>query len=239
MDPIRPMTKRERKEARRLEKMAMESSGGGSNLLKWVIIAGGSAIFLLFFGFMVFLIKQNQNKPIVLSSAGQVKGAENAKVNLVEFGDLQCPACKAYEPFIRSAMKDFEGKIQFTFKHFPLSGHQNAMLAAQVAEAAGMQGKFWEMHDWLYDNQDSWAALPGGEAKEAMVAYATELKLDLDKFNKDIDSAEVKERIMNQQNEGIEVGVSATPTFFINNKKIDSQPQNYEDFKKIIEGYAK
>jgi protein-disulfide isomerase len=235
MDQNRPMTKQERKDARRLERLAQNASGNSSNLLKWGIIIGGSALFLLFFGFLVFLIKQNQNKPITLSSSGWTKGAETASLSLVEFGDLQCPACRAYEPFVRNAMKDYDGKLKFTFKHFPLSGHLNAMLAAKVVEAAGLQGKFWEMHDWLYDNQELWAPLTGAEAKEKMTEQAKKLSLDIERFNKDIDSPEVTAKIESQQNEGIEVGVSATPTFFINNKKIESNPQSYEDFKKVIE----
>jgi protein-disulfide isomerase len=239
MDQNRPMTKQERKQARRLERLAQESSGKGSNFLQWIIILGGSLLFVLFFGLLVFLIKQNQNKPVVLSSAGFTKGAETAAVHLVEFGDFQCPACRAYEPFVRTVMKDFDGKVKFTYKHFPLSGHANAVLAAKAAEAAGAQGKFWEMHDWLFDNQDLWAALTGADAREKFTEVAGNLKLDLDRFNKDLDNTKLAEKITSQQNEGVEAGVNSTPTFFINNKKVDKNPSDYDGFKKLLEAQIK
>jgi len=233
MDENRTMTKRERKEARRLEKLANGSSAGGSNIFKWILLIGGCAIFIAAFGFIVFLIKQDQNKPITLASTGYVRGSGG--VTLVEFGDLQCPACKAYEPFVRQLSKDFKGKMKLVYKNFPLlSVHPNALLAAEAAVSAGNQGKFWEMHDWLYDNQDSWAGLTAADAKAKMVSEAKDLKLSMDQFNKDIDSSKTKDTVMATENEGVEIGVSATPTFYLDNKKIENNPQNYDDFKKLV-----
>lgn len=229
------MTKRERQEARRLEKLATGGKSGGSDILKWIILIGGFAIFIAAFGFIVFLIKQDQSKPITLSPTGYVRGASNAKVTLVEFGDLQCPACKAYEPFVRQLSHDFKGKMKLVYKNFPLTSvHPNALLAAEAAVSAGNQGKFWEMHDWLYDNQDSWAELSGPDAKTKITDAAKSLKLNMVQFELDINSGKTKDTVMKTENEGITVGVSATPTFYLDDKKIENNPQNYNDFKKLL-----
>lgn len=230
------LTKKERQEEKRREKMSSSLGGNSGNSAKWIIIVVASLIFLAFFGFIIYSIKQAKNKPVELSSAGWVKGSESAKVKLTEFGDLQCPACKVYEPIVRKLMKDYDGKISLTFKHFPLtSAHPNALLAARAAEAAGAQDKFWQMHDWLYDNQEAWSPLAAGAAKEKITEGAKKLGLDMAKFNKDIDSDELESKIIAEQSEGIDLGVSATPTFYLNNKKLDPTPSTYEDFKKLID----
>ncbi len=236
MDQNRPMTKRERQEARRLEKIAQGAATAGSDTAKWLILGVGVAIFLIFFGFLIFSIKQSKNKPVKISSAGFVRGASSASATLVEYGDLQCPACKVYEPFVRQALKDFDGKLKLIYKNFPLTSvHPNAMLAAKAAVAAGNQGKFYLMHDWLYDNQDSWAPLSASDAKAKMVAAAKSMNLAMDQFNRDIDSSETEAKIAATQSEGISVGVASTPTFFLNNKKVENNPVTYGDFKKLIQ----
>lgn len=230
------MTKDEKKRQRQLERLANANSGG-SDMMKWIILSVAAIVFIAFFGTIIFLIKQNQNKPVELSSNGYVKGSGN--VTLVEFGDFQCPACKAYEPIVQQLSKEFKGKVKLVFKNFPLTSvHPNAMLAAKFAVAADNQGKFWEMHDWLYENQDSWAGLSGGDARSKMIAEAKKLKLDIDKLNKDIDSSETQGKISETQNEGIESGVAGTPTFFLDNKKIET-PASYEEFKKIVQAEVK
>ena len=234
MDENRPMTKRERQEARRLEKLANSGSGGSSNLIKWIILGGGSLLFVAAFLFIVFLIKQDQGKPIVLSAEGYSRGS--GKVTLVEVGDFQCPACRAYEPFVRNLSHDFSGKLKVHFKNFPLTSvHPNAMLAAKIAVAAGNQGKFWEMHDWLYDNQDSWAGLSGADAKAKILEQAKSMKLDINLLNMDIDNKKTEDTISKTQSEGIDAGVNATPTFYLDNKKIETNPQGYDDFKKLVQ----
>lgn len=212
----------------------MDKTSGNS--AKWIIIVAGTVIFLAFFGFIIFSIKESKKKPVVLSTAGWVRGGENAKVKITEFGDFQCPACKAYEPIVRQISKEFGGKVVVNFKHYPLTSvHKNALLGARAAEAAGAQGKFWEMHDWLYDNQESWGELPAAEAEAKIIAGAEKLKLDMDKFKEDLNSKTLENKILAQQNEGIELGVIATPTFYINNKKLDPTPQDFAQFKKIID----
>lgn len=238
MDETKTMTKKELKVLRRMERSQQETGGGDT--MKWIIMAVGSILFLAFFVFIVILIKQSKNKPVVISQAGWVRGKKDAKTTLVEFGDFQCPACRTAEPLVRQAMVDFDGKIKFNFKHFPLiSVHPNGMLAARAAEAAGVQNKFWEMHDWLYDNQDLWSGLSGSEAKQKLIDAAVELKLKADQFKKDIDSKAVSDKINETQSEAITLGVNSTPTFYLNNKKIETNPQNYGEFKKLIQDSLK
>lgn len=233
MDENRQMTKDERKAARRLEKLDREKSGSSDSRMKAIILTIGSIIFIACFVFLIVLIKQDQNKPVVLSSDGWVRGS--GTVTLTEFGDFQCPACKAYEPIVRNLSKDFKGKMKLQFKHFPLiSVHPNALLAARAAEAAGVQNKFWEMHDMLYDTQETWSSLTNTEATNKFESFAKELGLDAAKFKKDLASVALQEKIGNMQNEGVEIGVNATPTFFLNNKKLET-PTDYEAFKKVIQ----
>lgn len=231
-----PMTKREFKARRKIERHESAQHGNNSsNLAKWIIIAVGSALFLAFFAYIIFSIKQSKNKPFVISNTGWVRGNPNAKTTLVEFSDFQCPACQRYEPLVEQVLKDFNGQMKLIYKHFPLTSvHKNAMLAAQASEAAGNQGKFWEMHDLLFEKHDEWAELDNSGAKEKFILYAESLKLDMERFKADLDKKETADKVTQSQNEGINNGVNATPTFFLNNNKIEPNPGSYEEFKKII-----
>jgi protein-disulfide isomerase len=157
-------------------------------------------------------------------------------VQLVEFGDYQCPACAQAHPIVKKLTKEYEGKVTFVFRNFPLRQiHSNATPAAEAAEAAGEQGKFWEMHDMLYENQQNWSLLP--DPTSIFVQYATELKLDTDKFKKDMTADATDERIQQDQSDGYAVGVSGTPTFFVNGKP--QQQFDYDSLKTAIEAELK
>lgn len=239
MDEDRKLTKKEKKELRKLERLNSTTDEKRQNMIKWIILGLGSLIFLAGFIFLIVLTKQSQNKPVVIANDAYTKGDSSAKVLVVEYGDFQCPACKAYYPLVKQLLSDYKGKVKVTFKNFPLTSiHPNAMAAAKAAESAGLQGKFFEMHDILYEKQDEWAGLPASDASDKYVEYATSLKLDIDKFNKDRASSEVEKKISTHQDEGISLGVSGTPTFFVNGKKIDN-PQGIEDFKKIVDNELK
>lgn len=173
---------------------------------------------------------------VELTQTDHVRGAKEGKVTLVEFGDFQCPACGAYESIVRQVLADNKDTVKFSFRHFPLMQiHQNALLAAKASEAAALQGKFWEMHDILYDKQTEWSGAPG--AKELFKTYANTLDLDITKFSKDMDSAEVEAKILAELKEGTQLGIQGTPTFFVNGKKIDN-PGNLANFNKLIQEAA-
>lgn len=153
------------------------------------------------------------------------------KVVLMEFSDFQCPACKSYFPLVEELLTEEGNRVTFVYRHFPLPQHGNALPAARAAEAAGMQGKFWEMYQKLFPNQDSWAAATN--ATSIFRGYAEELGLDLTKFDLDFSASETKAKVLNDYKSGLNLKVEGTPTFYINGQKIPN-PANLEEFKQAI-----
>ena len=199
----------------------------------------GLIIFLIIVGFIFAAIKfsgdstPSQTLPIdAIVSSDRIKGNPIAKVILIEYSDFQCPAGAVYAPIVKQIAEDFQDKAVFAYRHFPLSQHKNAKLAALVSEAAGQQEKFWEIHDKIFENQKEWAENSSQKAEEIFIKLAEELKLDIDKFKNDLKSKELKEKIDNDLNSGIKANVNSTPTFFLNAEKI--QPGSYEEFKQVI-----
>jgi protein-disulfide isomerase len=141
-----------------------------------------------------------------------MKGSPNAKVTLVEFADYECPHCKRFQPVLRQILDEFHGEVKLYFKHYPLPQHTNARLAAEAAVAAQKQGKFWQFEDKLWVNQDS---LSPAE----MEKYAKESGLDVSKFRQDLDSKAVKERVQKDRVDGSTLGLSSTPTLYINGRE--------------------
>ena len=157
---------------------------------------------------------------------------DSATVTLVEFSDFQCPACGVYYPMVSQVVKDFTGKMNFVYRNFPLTDlHPNAQIAAQAAEAAGMQGKYWEMHDALFTKQSDWSA--SSSAQDIFTQYATTLGLNADQFKKDIDSDAVKNKVAEDVSDGNAIGINATPTFFLDGVKLDN-PATLSDFETLI-----
>ncbi|MEK7193079.1 MAG: thioredoxin domain-containing protein [Patescibacteria group bacterium] len=159
-------------------------------------------------------------------------GNPEATVSLVEYSDFQCPACGAYYPLIQTITEEFKDQVKFTYRNFPLRQiHINADLAARSAEAAGLQGKFWEMHDLLFENQSDWST--SSEVGSLIDGYAKEIGLDLAQFKSDVESKEVADKVEKDYQSGVASKVSGTPTFFLNGKKIEN-PQSYDQFKAVI-----
>ena len=190
---------------------------------KFLIGIGIITAILLIAG--VFFFSKNQPPPensnqtidqnTVLANATHTIGDQNAPLNVVEFGDFQCPACAQAEPILKKVLGQNGEKIYFVFRHYPLSTHKNARIAAQAAETAGIQGKFWEMHDLIYENQKEWS--DSTDAEEILVQYAEQIGLNKSKFKDDIDKT--TGLINDDYALGNKVGVKSTPTFFINGKK--------------------
>lgn len=161
-------------------------------------------------------------------------GAGQKNVTIVEYGDFQCPACKAYFPILKQIKEDYGDQIKFQFRHNPLTSiHPNAFIASRAAEAASKQGKFWEMHDILYQQQDSW--VQSTDPTAIFVTYATQLNLNVDQFKSDLTSAAVSDAINADLKAGQGIGVNSTPTFIINDEKVEKNPPTLEDFKKLID----
>lgn len=161
------------------------------------------------------------------------KGGRDSQKIIIEYSDFQCPACGVYYPVVKKLNEEYGENIKIVYRHYPLRQiHLNAAQAAQAAEAAGRQGKFWQMHDLLFENQDKWS--DKDSPKDTFLEYAKALNLDTNKFLKDFDSKEVKDKIESDYQSGVAAGVNATPTFFLNSVKLDN-PRSYEELKKIID----
>jgi protein-disulfide isomerase len=143
------------------------------------------------------------------------QGPETAAVTLVEFGDYECPYCGMAHPIVKEVQRRLGNDLRFVFRHFPLSQiHPHAERAAEAAEAAGAQGKFWEMHDMLYEHQNAL-----GDAQ--LVAYAKALGLDANRFTTDLAQKTYAGRVREDFRSGVWSGVNGTPTFFINGRRHD------------------
>lgn len=188
------------------------------NLVIIVIVA---VTILGFFG-VVFMASGQEKKSeqaqtidmeVLLTEGTNVKGEATASVTLVEFSDFQCPACGAFYPLIKQLELKFKDQLKIAFKHFPLPQHKDAQKAAEASEAAGEQGKFWEYHDILFANQERLAV-------EDLKKYAKELGLDEAKFNQALDSGKFADKVKADESLANRIGVNATPTFYLNGKKL-------------------
>lgn len=156
--------------------------------------------------------------PEIAGEKKHVQGTGN--VTLVEFSDFQCPACLAVQEPLKQILQKYEGKVEFVYRYFPLTTiHKNAQIAAQAAEAAGMQGKFWEMHDKLFATQSTWAGL--SDPKETFVGMAKEIGLDTEKFASDLESQTVKDAVSVDILAATRYSLGGTPTFFVNGMKTE------------------
>jgi len=161
-----------------------------------------------------------------------VRGNASSSVQLIEYSDFQCPACTSYYPILKQVEAQFGDKVAFIYRHYPLYQiHANADMAARASEAAGKQGKFWEMHDKLFENHDKWADLL--DPTSAFVGYATDLGLNVSQFKTDLDSAEVKQAVADDYVRGQKIGVEGTPTFVLNGVKIQN-PTSVEAFAAVL-----
>jgi protein-disulfide isomerase len=144
-------------------------------------------------------------------------GAQHPKVTVVEFGDFQCPACGSLHPIMKYVQEQYQDQpVRFVWRHFPLAQHQHAQLAAEASVAAGEQGKFWEYHDLLFDDQTRLE-------RSSLEQYAEQLGLDMEKFRAALDQHQHQEIVEADKSDGRLIGVSATPTIFINGAQYAGQ----------------
>lgn len=148
----------------------------------------------------------------------QMRGSTKATVTIEEFADFQCPPCGGISALVKELEKKNADRLRVVFRHYPLKNHANAVPAALAAEAAGLQGKFWEMHDELFKNQAAWAKAQ--DARGLFTEYATALKLDTKRFAQDMGDEKLKARVTADQERATSMGVSRTPSVFINGQSI-------------------
>ncbi len=155
------------------------------------------------------------------------KGPASAKVTLVAFSDFQCPFCGRVLPALEQVRQEYGDDVRIVFKHLPLSIHPKAAKAHAAAEAAKGQGKFWEMHDLIFENQSQLS-------EEKYIEYADQIGLDVERFKRDLASAEIKKRVDADSREAARLGVTGTPGFFINGRFM-AGAKPFSAFKRMID----
>jgi protein-disulfide isomerase len=150
-----------------------------------------------------------------VSRVDHVVGPDHAPVTVVEYGDFECPSCKQATGAVKLMLARFDERVRLVFRHFPLEGvHPHALRAAEAAECAGGQGKFWSMHDLLFENQLHLR-------QPQLLEYAQRLGLDMPRFTAEMDDEIYLQRVREHQRSGDASGVRGTPTFFVNDRLLD------------------
>lgn len=235
------VSKKERRELRREERKAAgaheQKSKSFRRLMVWlvaILLVGGSLAGVFYLAKTAKPIENTNGSGLrdEVSSEDWVGGNPEAAVTLVEYADFQCPACGQYHSIIKKLEEELGTQVRFVFRHFPLSRtHPNAEAAAVAVEAAGRQGKFWEMRNILFERQNDWSKKPN--PRTAFVAYAQELGLTIDQFENDMELDAIKEKIQTQFNGGVASGVNSTPTFLLNGEKIEN-PRSLDEFRHTL-----
>ena len=165
-------------------------------------------------------------------------GAEDAEVTIIEYSDFQCPGCGGIYPILQTLL-DENPTVRLVYRHFPLDFHQHAYITAEAAEAAGAQGKFWEMHNLLFDQAAEWSVLSEVEVRSLMSVYAEKLDLDIEAFDAALDNGTYTEKIQAQYEESLEVGLPGTPSFLFDNvlfpSDIGLSSQGMKSFMEILQ----
>jgi protein-disulfide isomerase len=218
----------------------MQKSTHMKKQLGWVAFV--IVIVLIVWG-MVAVSKKNSSPssevaiplPTPVTAADWSRGPVNAPVTLVEYGDFQCPACQAYYPVVEQVFNESSSSVRMVFREFPLPQHADAIPAAKAAEAAGNQGKFWDMYNLLYSNHGDWDSL--SDPTSVFVGYAQKIGLNMAQFTADINSSAVADKITDSVNTGTKAGIDATPTFFINGYRIENH-ESYDEFIQDLQNAA-
>jgi protein-disulfide isomerase len=196
----------------------------------WKIIFALAVILMVGSFLYANYASDKANEGVTLSS--HIEGNADASVKLTEYSDFQCPACAQFYPLIQDLLKQYGDRIAFEYRHFPLiSIHPYAVPAAKAAEAAGVQGKFFEMHDMLFENQDAWSK--SATPQVFFVQYAKELGLDVELFKRHMRASAIDDAIEASFNEARELGLTGTPSFFLNGERLEFE--TYRDFIAAVE----
>ncbi len=202
-------------------------------VLAWV---AGIALVL---GILVLVAKMQDNVQTTGQIASDITAKDHATgkldspVTLLEYSDFQCPACGAYAPLVEQLMSEYKDKVRFVYRHFPIySKHPNAEIGGRAAEAAGQQGKFFEYGAILFAKQDEWSVLP--DPRDKLAEYAQTLGLNVDGFKTYMNGDASKATVTSDYNGGVKIGITGTPTFFINGEMIQN-PTSVAAFRKVLD----
>lgn len=194
------------------------------------------AIVVVFGGLYAFAGSKSDSKDSssgTASASQHIKGNPDASVTLVEYGDFQCPYCGQYYPTVEQVMEKYKDKVKFQFRNYPLTSiHQNAFAASRAAEAAAIQGKFWEMYSLLYQNQTAWSS--ASSPNSFFESYAKQIGLKADQFKTDSGSSKVNDIINADLAAGAKLDITGTPTFYVNGKKVQIG-NSVSEFEKVLD----
>ncbi|MBN2094047.1 MAG: thioredoxin domain-containing protein [Candidatus Zambryskibacteria bacterium] len=198
----------------------------------WALIL---IIILVLVAIMYWSIKGGNIKPPFaleeIHPLDQIKGNPESKVVVMEYSDFECGACRVYYLIMKELLVEFSNRVVFVYRHFPMTDiYRNSELAARAAEAAGRQGKFWEMHDLLFEKQNEWAE---GDVEKLFQSYAALLSISIEQFEADWKSSEIKNLVRAHKKHALELKLLGTPTFFINGVQIEN-PKSVAEFKSLI-----
>jgi protein-disulfide isomerase len=229
------LTRKERREQKRLEKKLGIVTSQRNKLYKSIAIWTTLVVVLVGGLYGLSRISSDEITDSFLkdsiSPLDWTRGNKDAKITLIEYSDFQCPACATYYPLIKKLEQEFSSQILIAYRHFPLKQHRNSYKAAYASEAAGKQGKFWEMHDMLFEKQAEWEALV--DPLEKFRSYAQTIGLDTTSFSTDYSSDEIKKKVDSNFISGSNAFVNSTPTFFLNGKKMVNSG-SYDGFKSAV-----
>lgn len=190
----------------------------------WIVVAG---VIILMFGAFLFFREdanapsqsQSGGDPLKVTADDHIRGAEDASVTIIEYGDFQCPHCARAEPVLEDILNKNPDEVRLVYRHFPISSiHPHARDAARASEAAGRQDDFWAMHDLLFARQQEWSNDP--KARDTFAGYAGQLGLDMEQYRSDFETA--GDSVDSDLNTAKELGVQSTPAFFLNGEKVEN-----------------
>lgn len=197
---------------------------------------GLTGLFLTFFLVVGMLAFQNiflqLDIPNAYAETEKTKGPVDAPIQLVEYSDFQCPACRYAQNIVHEFEETYAGQIRVIYRNFPLSGHEWSAVAHPCAECAGEQGKFWEYHDMLFEHQAKWSGPK--DPTPVFLGYAQQLGLNLDQFAECLADESVRDRIAIEKQQGLDLKVRSTPTFFINGERFVGGKDLKQNGEKLI-----
>ncbi len=173
------------------------------------------------------------NKGVPGAEPAHTLGPANAPVQLEEFGDFECPPCGMFHPILEQMHEEFGDRLRITFREYPLPSHQHALAAASAAEAAGIQGKFWEMHDLIYEHQNDWKTQ--FDVRPIFERYAKQVGVDVERYKRDLGGDLVAQRIFQDGRRGHSLGVQGTPTVFINGREVPFENLAADKLRLVIQ----
>jgi len=197
-----------------------------------VAVGAGRSLFVLK---KRAIVPQTANALVGKSGAEppHVRGSLNARVNIEEFGDFQCPSCAALSPALNQAEEKYKVELCIIFRQLPLAAHKHSQEAARASEAAALQGRFWEMHDLLYGSQMVWTR--AADTRELFNQFAKSVGLDVERFKIDMESEQVNTRIGADEERAASLGVDRTPAIFINGQRLPDSSLNQKSLQQAID----